>query len=238
MTPWHDCAPSHSRPDGAVVAGSTHRATHRPRQLAPTRSARDTSCLPLIDPAPMAARPPSSCQCGCLTPPSSPSIGIWPGPFAFPYPSSLVSTTGRPRFGGFGISELLTVLERQALYVRSATEPPAESTFTICTTSSFWGGLSKHCPDCSRRFLPWTDAIVNGHSSGYLDHGDGLLGYKIDEIPDCRQSISPILGSPHSECHRCGRQHLSAIVVVFGRSALIIVAVQTSTAALQAMRSR
>ena len=103
MTPWHDCAPSHSRPDGAVVAGSTHRATHRPRQLAPTRSARDTSCLPLIDPAPMAARPPSSCQCGCLTPPSSPSIGIWPGPFAFPYPSSLVSTTGRPRFGGFGV---------------------------------------------------------------------------------------------------------------------------------------
>ena len=52
MTPWHDCAPSHSRPDGAVVAGSTHRATHRPRQLAPTRSARDTSCLPPIDPVP------------------------------------------------------------------------------------------------------------------------------------------------------------------------------------------
>ena len=89
VTPWHDCVPSHSQPDGAVVAGSTHRATHRPRQLAPTRSARDTSCLPPIDPAPhMAARPPSSCQCGCLTPPSSPSIGIWPGPFAFPYPSS------------------------------------------------------------------------------------------------------------------------------------------------------
>ena len=86
MTPWHDCAPSHSQPDGAVGAGSTHRATHRPRQLAPTRSARDTSCLPPIDPAPMAARPPSSCQCGCLTPPSSPSIGIWPGPFAFPIP--------------------------------------------------------------------------------------------------------------------------------------------------------
>ena len=28
-----------------------------------------------------------------LTPPSSPAIGIWLGPFAFPYPSSLVSTT-------------------------------------------------------------------------------------------------------------------------------------------------
>ena len=27
-----------------------------------------------------------------LTPSSSPSIGIWPGPFAFPYPSALVST--------------------------------------------------------------------------------------------------------------------------------------------------
>ena len=47
-----DCAPSHSQPDGAVVAGSTHRATHRPRQLAPTRSARHTSCLPPIDPVP------------------------------------------------------------------------------------------------------------------------------------------------------------------------------------------
>ena len=53
---------------------------------------------------PMAARPPSSGQCGCLTPPSSPSIGIGPGPFAFPYPSSLVSTTGTSRFGGFGLT--------------------------------------------------------------------------------------------------------------------------------------
>ena len=59
-------------------------------------------------PPPMAARPPSSCQCGCLTPPSSPSIGIWPGPFAFPYPSSLVSTTGTSRFGGFGFRQSLT----------------------------------------------------------------------------------------------------------------------------------
>ena len=62
-----------------------------------------------IPPPHMADRPPSSCQCGCLTPPSSPSIGIWPGPFAFPYPSSLypsslVSTTGTSRFGRFGLS--------------------------------------------------------------------------------------------------------------------------------------
>ena len=105
MTPWHDCAPSHSRPDGAVVAGSTHRATHRPRQLAPSQSARGASCLPPTNSARHGHRgPPSSGLCGHLTPPSSPSIGIWPGPFAFPYPSSLVSTTGTSRFGGFGLS--------------------------------------------------------------------------------------------------------------------------------------
>ena len=105
MTPWHDCAPSHSQPDGAVVAGSTHRATHRPRQLAPSQSARGASCLPPTNSARHGHRgPPSSGLCGHLTPPSSPSIGIWPGPFAFPYPSSLVSTTGTSRFGGFGLN--------------------------------------------------------------------------------------------------------------------------------------
>ena len=36
--------------------------------------------------------PPPSGLCGHLTPSSSPSIGIWPGPFAFPYPSAPVST--------------------------------------------------------------------------------------------------------------------------------------------------
>ena len=62
-------------------------------------------------PPPIAARPPSSGLCGHLTPPSSPSIGIWPSPVRLPlpiisslYPSSLVSTTGTSRFGGFGIS--------------------------------------------------------------------------------------------------------------------------------------
>ena len=54
-------------------------------QLGP-RGTLPAYCLSI--PSPMAARPPSSCQCGCLTPPSSPSIGIGPGPFAFPYPSS------------------------------------------------------------------------------------------------------------------------------------------------------
>ena len=36
--------------------------------------------------------PSSSCLCGYLTPPSSPSIGIGLVPFAFPCPSFLVST--------------------------------------------------------------------------------------------------------------------------------------------------
>ena len=80
------------------------RPTERPRQLAPTESARGASCLPPTNSARHGHRgPPSSGLCGHLTPPSSPSIGIGPGPFAFPYPSSLVSTTGTSRFGGFGL---------------------------------------------------------------------------------------------------------------------------------------
>ena len=72
--------PSHSRPDGAVVAGSTHRATHRPRQLAATRSARDTSCLPPIDPAPH-GRPAANIPCpGYRTLHAAISIGIKPSP--------------------------------------------------------------------------------------------------------------------------------------------------------------
>ena len=99
-------SPSISGMTAATSPLTPIRPTERPRQLAPTQ-VREGHFLP-TDPAPMAARPPSSCQCGCLTPPSSPSIGIWPGPFAFPYPSSLVSTTGTSRFGGFGFRQSLT----------------------------------------------------------------------------------------------------------------------------------
>ena len=103
MAPWRDCEPCHSQPDGGnqptdppsgqlnVVANS--------RRLGPQGHFLSTACR--IPPA-MAARPPTSCRCGCLAPPSSPSIGIWLGPFAFPYPSSMVSTTRTSRFGGFG----------------------------------------------------------------------------------------------------------------------------------------
>ena len=67
--------------------------TERPRQLAPTRSARGTSCLPPVEsPPPWPHGRQHRAGVAALTPPSSPSIGIGPTPFAFPYSSSMVST--------------------------------------------------------------------------------------------------------------------------------------------------
>ena len=105
MTPWRDCAPCHSQPDGARLPLTRHPAygTSPPTRANSVREGHSLPTACRIPPA-MAARPPSSCRCGCLAPPSSPSIGIWLGPFAFPYPSSMVSTTRTSRFGGFGLS--------------------------------------------------------------------------------------------------------------------------------------
>ena len=63
-----------------------------------------------IPPA-MAARPPTSCRCGC---PHAALILIYWN-LAYPvrlslYPSSLVSTTGTSRFGGFGIRQVTFLL--------------------------------------------------------------------------------------------------------------------------------
>ena len=96
----------------------------------PTRanSVREGHSLPTacrIPPA-MAARPPSSCRCGCLAPPSSPSIGIWLGPFAFPYPSSMVSTTRTSRFGGFGLNQ-------------------SQGGMCICRVLGIGAGVSREC---------------------------------------------------------------------------------------------
>ena len=104
MTPWRDCAPCHSQPDGARLPLTRHPAygTSPPTRANSVREGHSLPTACRIPPA-MAARPPSSCRCGCLAPPSSPSIGIWLGPFAFPYPSSMVSTTRTSRFGGFGL---------------------------------------------------------------------------------------------------------------------------------------
>ena len=108
MTPWRDCAPCHSQPDGARLPLTRHPAygTSPPTRANSVREGHSLPTACRIPPA-MAARPPSSCRCGCLAPPSSPSIGIWLGPFAFPYPSSMVSTTRTSRFGGFGLQQML-----------------------------------------------------------------------------------------------------------------------------------
>ena len=94
VAPWHGCEPGHSQPDGAPSAADPPsgplNVPANSRQVSPRGA-------PLACPLPNSARhghrgPPSSGLCGHLTPSSSPSIVIWPGPFAFPYPSALVST--------------------------------------------------------------------------------------------------------------------------------------------------
>ena len=112
MTPWRDCAPCHSQPDGARLPLTRHPAygTSPPTRANSVREGHSLPTACRIPPA-MAARPPSSCRCGCLAPPSSPSIGIWLGPFAFPYPSSMVSTTRTSRFGGFGVKRTGVTLD-------------------------------------------------------------------------------------------------------------------------------
>ena len=106
MTPWHDCAPCHSQPDGSPSAtdppSGQLNIVANSRQLGPPRPLPATACR--ITPA-MAARPPTSCQWGCPHAALIPIyFGIWLGPFAFPCPSSLVSTTRTSRFGGFGFT--------------------------------------------------------------------------------------------------------------------------------------
>ena len=106
MTPWHDCAPCHSQPDGSP--SDTDPPSGQLNVPANSRQLGPPGALP-------AYRLPNYPRHGRtaanivpvglpLTPPSSPSIGIWLGPFAFPCPSSLVSTTRTSRFGGFGLT--------------------------------------------------------------------------------------------------------------------------------------
>ena len=97
--PWLDCEPCHSQPDGTAGVNADGDLTHSPDY--PTASQTCARLVPerlLLHHYPdnfaqhRHRGPPSSCLCGYLTPPSSPSIGIRLAPFAFPCPSSLVST--------------------------------------------------------------------------------------------------------------------------------------------------
>ena len=92
VAPWLDCEQFHSQPDGTagVNADGDLTVPANSRQPSPRRAflahrisnyARHGHC-----------GPPSSCLGAYFMPPSSPSIGTWPGLFALPCPSTLVST--------------------------------------------------------------------------------------------------------------------------------------------------
>ena len=106
MTPWHDCAPCHSQPDGSPSAtdppSGQLNIVANSRQLGPPGTLPAYRLSNYRPPWPHGRQHRASGA--ALTPPSSPSIGIWLGPFAFPCPSSLVSTTRTSRFGGFGFT--------------------------------------------------------------------------------------------------------------------------------------
>ena len=106
IAPWPDCGPCHSQPDGGAGNRPAIRPTGRPSLLAPTRSARATSCL-----QPIEYRPPWPLRAAIIgsvwLPPSrrphphllesglacSPSLAINPG----------VNASARP-YGGFRFS--------------------------------------------------------------------------------------------------------------------------------------
>ena len=108
VAPSLDCAPCHLLPDGgnqpADPPSSPLNVPTNSRQPSPRRALLAHRLSNYVRHS--HGRPPSSCRCAYLTPPLSPSIGIWLGPFAFPYPSSMVSTTRTSRFGGFGFSKV------------------------------------------------------------------------------------------------------------------------------------
>ena len=95
---WPNCASCRSQPDGGNqqpadppsrprnIPANSHQLGPRVALLAHRLSnyARHGHC-----------GPPESCRCGYHTPPISPSVGTGSATFAFPRPSSLVSTPAR-----------------------------------------------------------------------------------------------------------------------------------------------
>ena len=104
VAPWPDCAPFPYQPDGAPSAPdpSTGQPQGLSRKLMPAQPASATSGLP----PGRFRRPPAGHWRGHRPLPSTPSIGTGPGPFAFPYPSSPVSTPPPYPFGGFGVKRV------------------------------------------------------------------------------------------------------------------------------------
>ena len=94
VAPSLDCEPCHLLPDGGdqpadPPSGQLNVPTNS-RQLGP-RGTLPAYHLPNY-PRHGHCGPPESRRCGYLTPPASLSVGIGPTPFAFPCPSSIVST--------------------------------------------------------------------------------------------------------------------------------------------------
>ena len=179
MTPWRDCAPCHSQPDGARLPLTRHPAygTSPPTRANSVREGHSLPTACRIPPA-MAARPPSSCRCGCLAPPSSPSIGIWLGPFAFPYPSSMVSTTRTSRFGGFGLNKKHAGIDGTELFEQLCAE--VASRYFGDGSRSFVFGTSSDTRSFSDRVKALCQQI--GEGSTYKNRSGGNPQAKDDGL--------------------------------------------------------
>ena len=94
VVPWQGCERFHSQPDGG---NQTADPPSGPRNIPANSHQPSPRGTLLAHRLPNYPRhdhggPPESFRCGYLTPPASPSVGIGSAPFAFPCPSSLVST--------------------------------------------------------------------------------------------------------------------------------------------------
>ena len=95
VTPWHDCAPCHSQPDGSP--SDTDPPSGQLNVPANSRQLGPPGALPAYR---LPNYPRHGRTAANIVPVGLPSrrphphlSGIWLGPFAFPCPSSLVSTT-------------------------------------------------------------------------------------------------------------------------------------------------
>ena len=121
--PWHDCERFHSQPDGGAGNRPAIRPTGRPRQLAPTRSARGTSRLP-----PVECRPPWPSWAAIIVSVWLPHAALIPTywnrawPVRLPLPINPGVNASAHPYGGFGFT-LLRKLPECKLALPSARFP-------------------------------------------------------------------------------------------------------------------